>query len=176
MQPYADRLTCLHAELGIPADYAATRGIAPQPQARLLTPLGLDCQGRDQFAAPEAAAAWQTMQAAALNDLVALHLVSAFRGVDYQAGIIRRKLAQGQSIDAILMVSAAPGFSEHHTGRAFDLTTNDSPMLEESFESTDAFRWLAQHAARYGFAMTMGRQNPAGFIYEPWHWVFSPTA
>lgn len=174
MTAYADRLTRLHAELGIPADYAAMRGIPTQAEATLLTPLGIDTQGRDQFATPEAAAAWLALRDAAMADGITLQIVSVFRSVDYQTGIIRRKLAQGQRMDAILAVSAAPGYSEHHTGRTFDFTTPDSPALEEAFEATAAFAWLTAHAVRHGFIMTLPRGNPAGFIYEPWHWVYSP--
>jgi D-alanyl-D-alanine carboxypeptidase len=176
MNSYADRIRQLHADLGIPADHAVVRHIPLQPEAPLLTPLGLDCQGRDQFATPDAANAWRAMQTSAAQDGVVLQLVSVFRSVDYQAGIIRRKLGQGQAMDAILSVSAAPGYSEHHTGRAFDLTTPGSALLEESFEASDAFAWLRQHAAEQGFALTLPRDNAAGFIYEPWHWVYIPGA
>jgi hypothetical protein len=42
--------------------------------------------------------------------------VSAFRSVERQAEIVRRKLAAGGRIEEILTVCAPPGFSEHHTG------------------------------------------------------------
>lgn len=176
MDSYANRIARLHAELGIPDDYAAARGLALQSEAAVLTPLGLDMQGRDQFAQPDAAAAWASMRNAAAAEDVILQLVSVFRSVDYQAGIIRRKLAQGQDMTTILAVSAAPGHSEHHTGRAFDLATPGSPILEEAFEATAAFSWLAARAGDFGFALTLPRGNAAGFIYEPWHWVYAPKA
>jgi D-alanyl-D-alanine carboxypeptidase len=43
--------------------------------------------------------------------------------------------------------------------------------LTEEFDSSDAFAWLQQHAAKHGFSMTYPRDNPQGFIYEPWHWA-----
>ena len=43
--------------------------------------------------------------------------------------------------------------------------------MTEAFENTDAFAWLTAHAARFGFAMTLPRDNPHGLVYEPWHWV-----
>ena len=69
-------------------------------------------------------------------------------------------------------MNAAPGYSEHHTGRAVDLTTPGTPPLLEAFERTAAFAWLERHAARFGFVMTYPRNNPLGVIYEPWHWTF----
>ena len=47
-----------------------------------------------------------------------LLIVSGFRSIEYQASLIRKKLNAGQSVSEILQVNAAPGFSEHHTGRA----------------------------------------------------------
>lgn len=168
------RLADLHAELGIPADYAQLRNLPCCDEASVLTPLGLDALGRDQFATPDTASAWQSMRDAAASQGVVLQLVSAFRSVDYQAAIIRRKLQQGQSMDDILQVSAAPGFSEHHTGCALDLTTPDSPMLESSFDTTAAFAWLQQYAADFGFSMSYPPANPCGIAYEPWHWAYQP--
>ena len=73
-------------------------------------------------------------------------------------------------IDEILTVNAAPGFSEHHTGNAVDIATPGSRPLTEEFEATPAFEWLSANAENYGFSMTYERDNPWGFIYEPWHW------
>ena len=41
---------------------------------------------------------------------------------------------------------AAPGYSEHHTGRAVDLTTPACDPLAEEFENTQAFDWLHLNA------------------------------
>lgn len=167
-------LQTLHAALGIPPDYAL-RGLPYHAQARVLVPLGLDTFGRDQFAEPAAASAWQALQAEAARDGVPIVLVSAFRSIAYQAGLIRRKLEKGQPIADILRVSAAPGCSEHHTGRAFDLADPQSRPLETVFETTPAFAWLQAHAARFGFHMSYPPDNPWGIDYEPWHWCYSPV-
>ncbi len=172
MKTLINHLSTLHRDLGIPDDYAATRGLSLQMEARILTPLGIDLLGRDQFATPEAAASFFAMQNAAQQDGITLELVSAFRSLSYQAGLIRRKLKQGQAIATILQASAAPGYSEHHTGRAFDFSTPGSDMLEPCFENTSAFAWLGEHGHRFGFQMSYGRDNPHGILYEPWHWCF----
>lgn len=144
-------------------------------EATELVSVGLDIQGREQKLAPAAAKAWSEMKAAAARDGETLELVSAFRSVDYQKGIIQRKLAAGQSWEQILRVSALPGYSEHHTGRTVDITTLTSEPLTEAFENTSAFRWLTTHADKFGFTMTYPRGNPYGIAYEPWHWTFQDT-
>ncbi|HET6629048.1 MAG TPA: M15 family metallopeptidase [Woeseiaceae bacterium] len=160
----------LHRELGIPPDYAAGRGLPYFPEARRLVDAGPNLVGRMQRLAPEAAVKWRQMVASAEGDGIRLLLVSGFRSFDYQGELIRKKLVQGQAIAEILRVNAAPGFSQHHTGLAVDVATPGSRPLTEEFEHSDAFRWLGGNAANFGFSMTYPKDNPWGFIYEPWHW------
>jgi D-alanyl-D-alanine carboxypeptidase len=120
-----------------------------------------------------AARALQSMQQAASGDGVEIQVVSAFRSVEYQCSIIRRKLEKGQDIEQILQVSAAPGFSEHHSGRAVDLTTPGYAVLEEEFELSEAFAWLTGRADEFRFRMSFPRGNPHGVAYEPWHWAWT---
>jgi D-alanyl-D-alanine carboxypeptidase len=173
---YAARVARCLEELGIPAAYAAGRGLPMHPEAAHLAPVGVDIYGRDRQLTPRAAAAWSGMQSAAERDGVVLLLVSAFRGLDYQRQIFEKKIAAGQRLEEILRVNAPPGYSEHHTGRAVDLTTPGCPPLSEEFEATAAFAWLALEALRFGFVMTYPRDNPFGIAYEPWHWAFRDAA
>jgi D-alanyl-D-alanine carboxypeptidase len=160
----------LHSELGIPEDYGldGTRPIFDE--ATDLVEVGPNLVGRMQSLEREAAARWNELQAGAAADGVLLLIVSGYRSIDYQARLIRKKLNAGQLVSEILAVNAAPGHSEHHTGRAIDIATPGSRPLTEEFEGSDAFRWLEENAGRLGFSMSYPRNNPAGFIYEPWHW------
>src|SRR5450432_170636 len=144
----ADPRACIAAAhaLGVPRDYAGARRLRRIREAAHLTFIGHDTQNRPQWLSPRAAGAWQRMQAAAAADGVVLQIVSAFRAIEYQLGILQRKLARGLSIDEILRVSAAPGYSEHHSGRALDITTPDGAVLQEEFEHTAAFAWLSTNA------------------------------
>ena len=163
----------LHEELGIPEDYGR-EGCPPYyTETSDLVDVGPNLVGRMQRLTPEAAARWQEMVEAASSDGIRLLIVSGFRDFEYQAGLIRRKLDAGQSIRDILEVNAPPGFSQHHTGCAVDIATPGSRPLTEEFEESDAFRWLVDHAARFGFSMTYPRNNQHGFIYEPWHWALN---
>ena len=141
-------------------------------EATKLVSVGKDMYGREQWLTPAAAVGWGSIQAAAAGQGVEILLVSAFRSVDYQRQIWDRKLAAGQTVAQILTVSAPPGYSEHHTGRALDVTASGCEPLTEGFEVTPAFRWLVDHAGEFGFSMTYPRNNPHGVVYEPWHWCF----
>jgi D-alanyl-D-alanine carboxypeptidase len=160
----------LFADLGIPIDYGRNPRRPGYPEAKRLEDVEPNILGRMQRLAPETASAWRAMKAAAERDQVGLLLVSGFRSVRYQADLIRQKLAAGQAIESILKVNAAPGFSEHHTGRAVDIATPGTRPLTEDFETSRAFAWLRTNAMRFGFAMPYGRDNAHGFAYEPWHW------
>ncbi len=159
----------LHRELGIPDDYAEGGPPGYEEPAELVE-VGPNLVGRMQRLTPAAAGRWTSMQSEAAADGVTLLLVSGFRSVDYQARLIRKKINAGQTIDDILRVNAAPGHSEHHTGRAIDVATPGSRPLTEDFETTPAFAWLTREAGRFGFTMTYPRDNPWGISYEPWHW------
>lgn len=171
---YLKRISGVHKALGIMPDYAERWPIPVQLEAARLVSIGPDIYERDQRMAPEAAEAWLRMRKSAEAENIDLQVVSAFRSVDYQAGIIRRKLEKGQSIEEILRISAAPGYSEHHTGRAVDVTTPGSPVLEEAFEQSEAFAWLNDRAEEFGFRLSFPRENPYGVAYEPWHWAWTP--
>jgi D-alanyl-D-alanine carboxypeptidase len=169
---YGRRIATLNRELGLPPDYGRRRALPLQPECPDLVSAGQDAFDRPQQMTAGTLEAWERMRKAAADEDIALDLVSAFRSVDHQAAIIRRKREAGQNIAAILAVSAAPGFSEHHSGRALDLTTPGCPPLERPFEATDAFRWLEARAASFGFRLSYPEGNHHGIAYEPWHWYF----
>ena len=159
--------------LGIDAEtYATDSGLALEPEPARLQLAGFDRYRRPLWLRHDAARAWQAMQMAALRDGVPLDAISGYRSHDYQLGIFVRKQARGLSVSDILSVNAAPGFSEHHGGRALDIGTPGEPPAEESFENTVAFRWLMDNAAAFGFHLSYPRGNRHGIVYEPWHWCW----
>jgi len=168
---YQARVRAALAALGIPLELVRERGLPLQAEAGALEVAEVDTRGREQRLAPAAAAAWRAMKAAAAGAGVGLHLVSAFRSFERQCDIVRAKLAGGRSLEEILAVSAPPGYSEHHTGRAVDIGTSPDDPLDEAFEGTEAYAWLAANAARYGYSLSYPRGNRYGYRYEPWHWL-----
>ncbi|MEY4006275.1 MAG: hypothetical protein RLZZ221_2371 [Verrucomicrobiota bacterium] len=141
---YLARLRELHRELGIPEDYSVLRRLTLHEEASTneLVEIGRNPDGRLLELVPPAAAAWRLLRNEAANDGLELIAVSAFRSVARQTEIIRRKLDDGKAIAEILRYVAAPGFSEHHTGRAIDIGCPGFTDLEENFETTPAFAWL----------------------------------
>lgn len=169
---YSKWISELLPTLGIPADYGRINRLPLQAEACQLKSIGNDIYKRGQEMLPEAADAWLAMHRYATEQGIELQPVSAFRSVEYQVEIIRRKLDKGLKINNILKVSAAPGYSEHHSGRALDITTPGYAVLEEEFEQSQAFDWLCEHARDFGFSMSFPRGNPHGVAYEPWHWAW----
>jgi D-alanyl-D-alanine carboxypeptidase len=173
MTDYQSRVEQALALLGIPSAAFAARGLPIQVEACELVVAETGTDGREHQLIPAAARAWSLMKRAAAEQGIAIELVSAFRGLERQCGIIRAKQEAGMPLDLILTLSAPPGYSEHHTGRAVDINTPGCEATEEPFEHTEAFAWLCLHGARFGFSMSYPRGNRFGFIYEPWHWYFN---
>jgi D-alanyl-D-alanine carboxypeptidase len=172
MNRFEKRLTAVHRAIGIAEEYEAAYGLPLQIEARDLTDIGMDVFGRPQQLRPEAAGAWQVMRRCAEEDGVVLQVVSAFRSIERQTAIIQRKLDSGQTLEEILSVCAAPGYSEHHSGLAVDITTTGCEPLAAAFEATDAFRWLKGLARSFGFSLSYPKGNRFGVSYEPWHWAY----
>lgn len=160
----------LLAELGIPARYGTTPFLPVYTEASEVIDVEPNIVGRMQQLTPSSALAWSAMRAQARRDGVQLLMVSGFRSLEYQAGLIRKKLEAGQLIEEIMRVNVAPGYSQHHTGNAIDIATPGSKPLLEEFENSTAFIWLQENAGSFGFELSYPRGNPECLAYEPWHW------
>lgn len=171
-----DRLQQRLQHLGIDEDYAQRTGLPLVAEPAELAFAAFDRYRRALWLRHGAAGAWKRLQVAALRDDVVLEPISGYRSHDYQLGIFQRKLARGQTVGEILTVNAAPGYSEHHSGCALDVSAPGEPPAEESFENTAAFAWLTRHAAAHDFYMSYPRDNPHGIVYEPWHWCWTAGA
>jgi D-alanyl-D-alanine carboxypeptidase len=167
---YGERIRMLLTKSGISTDYGRTHRLMLQHEANQLATIGTDVHGREQMLQPESALAWYALRNSAEADGITLQIASAFRSVGYQASIIERKRHAGQTMSEILKVSAAPGFSEHHTGNAVDISCPDCTPFEECFENTVAFEWLMESAHDFGFSLSYPRNNRHGIAFEPWHW------
>ena len=159
--------------LGIPEEVLLSRGLPRYAEAAILQLAETRRDGRPRLLLPAAATAWQALRQAALDDGIELFIVSAFRSIARQEEIFRSKRAAGLSLDEILTVSAPPGYSEHHSGRAIDLSTPGCRSLTTDFELTPAFAWLQKRAGDFGFYLSFPRDNARGYLHEPWHWCFT---
>ncbi len=124
---------------------------------------------------PEVAQKVELMMADAGAVGVPLDVISGFRSLEDQRYLFfDLKAERGQTPQTRAEVSAPPGYSEHHTGYAVDFIDPSQPAtdLNASFEQTQAFRWLDENAAYYGFEMSFTKDNQQNVAYEPWHWRY----
>lgn len=170
MHSLTDEIISLHRALGIPPTYATQRGLPFCEEAINLVVADRDPEGELIQLVPEAARRWRLMKLAALDDGIILWAESGFRSMARQAELIRCELDDRHSVEQVLTWVAAPGYSEHHTGRAIDITSPDCYPDTLAFGTTDAFAWLSRYANGYGFYLSYPPDNPFGVIYEPWHW------
>ena len=170
-----DEITRLLSSLKIDEAELIQRGLRRYSEARELQLVDVNDEGQWLYLVPEAADAWRVMRAAAKQQGIILFLESAFRSVQRQAELVQYMLEDGTPLHLILCECAAPGYSEHHSGRAVDINTAEcwnNPELNNEFAKTQAFAWLQQHAHSFGFVLSYPRDNKSGYAYEPWHWCF----
>ena len=160
------QLQCLGVDPGV----IVSRNLPSFQETNNLVVADVSRSGRKHMLVAATADAWQSMKSKAHADGISLIVVSAFRSVERQFELLRRRLEQGISVESIFASSAPPGYSEHHTGRAIDIGTADCPPLAQEFEDTAAFSWLLENANEFDFELSYPRGNEFGFCYEPWHW------
>ena len=114
------------------------------------------------------------MREEAKKDGVYLVFLSGYRSKNLQNDIFYSlKSIRNQEAAERARVSAPPGYSEHSTGFAIDIgdATQRETDFEIEFETTDAFRWLINNAARFHFKLSFKKNNKY-IDYEPWHWRY----
>jgi D-alanyl-D-alanine carboxypeptidase len=123
----------------------------------------------------EAREAFNEMAAAAKLDGFELIAFSTYRSYDYQTGLYERYVERDGS-EAADRYSARPGYSEHQTGLAFDIgeVNNEQYYASEKFGETEAGKWVAANAYRFGFIMRYpeGKEKITGYMHESWHFRY----
>jgi hypothetical protein len=112
-----------------------------------LTPIA---QSGHRLYAP-AAAAWDSLVAAAAADGVTIRITDSYRSYEQQVDLADRKGLYSQG-----GLAARPGTSNHGWGLAVDADVNDPRTLD----------WIRSNGPRFGFVEAVPR--------EPWHWEFRP--
>ena len=97
--------------------------------------------------------------------------VSAYRDYEYQNKLYNDYVAN-YGVDYANNCSAKPGYSEHQTGLAIDVSTPGANTT--TFDTTDEFKWLENNAHKYGFILRYpkGKQYLTGIAYESWHYRY----
>lgn len=119
----------------------------------------------------EATNALRLMCSAMIAEGLHPKVTSSYRSYNTQAILYNRYVSQDGSGEADTY-SARPGFSEHQTGLAVDIISNNSSL--SSFKNTPEARWMLAHAQDYGFILRYpsSKQTITGYISEPWHWRY----
>ena len=127
----------------------------------------------------EAADAMVAMFAAAKAEGAGgMQLQSAYRSYTTQVVVYNRYVSQAGQAGADAQ-SARPGFSEHQTGLAADISSVPATcVLAACFGETPQGRWLVANAYRFGYLLRYPADKVAvtGYMYEPWHFRYIGTA
>lgn len=138
-----------------------------------LTMLTVDCT-YEMYMREEAANAMSEMFASAQEEGIYLVATSAYRSYDTQVELYN-SYVESDGQEAADTYSSRPGYSDHQTGLATDITSESMGYgLGEEFEDTAEGQWLAEHAHEYGFVMRYpkGKEDITGYTYEPWHFRY----
>ena len=119
----------------------------------------------------EAAAQYNAMKAAAAQAKMPLASTSGYRSYNDQVETYDYWVKHSNQKEADSS-SARPGCSEHQTGLAVDLKADNCVL--QCFATTSTYKWLAEHAAEYGFIQRYpdNAKNITGYVVESWHWRY----
>lgn len=119
----------------------------------------------------EAATAIELLFNEAKSNGIELAGVSLYRSYARQKSIYNYNI-QNKGEEHTSMYSAKPGYSEHQTGLAIDVSAASSGYsLVDTFGETEEGKWVKENCARFGFIIRFlkGKEDITGYAYEPWH-------
>ena len=107
----------------------------------------------------------------ALDEKIVLSLVSGYRSFKRQKEIYENSIINN-GIKHTEKYIAKPGFSEHQTGLAVDISSPSIySKLINQFGDTKEGKWLKKNCHKYGFILRYpkGKEKITGYSFEPWH-------
>lgn len=129
---------------------------------------------KEELLQSEACYALENLFAAAEKDNIHLFLVSAYRSYNTEVSL-QSYYIKNQGSDKAKYIDCNPGASEHQLGLAVDLSTTDHICeLTTDFAYTDAYYWLLDNCADYGFILRYpeGKQSITGIMFSPWNFRY----
>lgn len=148
-----------------PVTYAPTDLTNPN------TPLRLNASADEMHLRQAAAEALQRLVVSAKSQGVNLMLASGYRSYTTQVQVYNSYVKNDGRAKAD-KESARPGYSEHQTGLAVDVSPSSGKcLLDQCFGDTLEGKWLTAHAYQFGFIIRYPADKTAvtGYEYEPWH-------
>lgn len=108
-----------------------------------------------------------------VKDELGKHLMvnSSFRSYEEQEEIYKSFKLKGEEYAD--QYAARPGFSEHQTGLAIDITSIQNPTSNQ-FTNSEEYEWLKNNSYKYGFILRFpeGKENITGYSTESWHFRY----
>ena len=118
--------------------------------------------------------AFNQMKSDAKEEGIILNIRSGFRSYETQETLYNNYIAR-DGLEKASRYSAKPGYSEHQTGLAIDITTEDTTIsIGDWFNDTKQAEWLYNNAYKYGFILRYpkGKEHITGYKYESWHYRY----
>jgi D-alanyl-D-alanine carboxypeptidase len=148
-------------------DRAIDTALIPRSGDFMRLPADLCSNGFSIYVKKEAGQAFVKMARKAAVDSIFFKVKSGYRSIAYQTGLYKKYMADGTAFTRVAERIAPPGFSEHHTGRAFDLVGDKG-----QFGKSKAYGWLKANAAQFGFVESFPIDSAGQIRWEPWHWYY----
>ncbi len=116
--------------------------------------------------------AYITMASKAKEDGIVLLVNSSYRNYERQESVYK-EFYYSKGVSYADQYAARAGYSEHQTGLAIDVFTNGASTTD-TFEESDAYKWLQDHAHEYGFILRYPKDKEylTGYSYESWHYRY----
>lgn len=93
-------------------------------------------------------------------------IVSGYRSYNDQVKNFGRKVKNdGRTIDDVQSYNTIPGFSQHHTGKAFDIFSTEPDWWDTN---SSVKKWVSDNCENYGFKITY-KVDGTLRKKEPWH-------
>lgn len=164
----------VNKELRLPSDYIPSDLVVPDVS------FSFSYYDEKKLMRQKAADALEVLFNGAQAQNIVLNGVSAYRSYDRQYEIFTDNVKK-QGLEHTTKYSATPGYSEHQTGLAIDVSAASvNNRLDASFGASPEGKWLAENAYIYGFIIRYPEDKTkiTGYSYEPWHirYVGKPLA
>lgn len=93
-----------------------------------------------------------------------VYINAAYRSIEDQQAIFDTKGSD---------IAALPGYSEHHSGYAFDVAVHAGGKYS-AISDTGHYTWLPENCKKYGFIRRYpeGKTEITGIMFEPWHYRY----
>ena len=95
--------------------------------------------------------------------------VSGYRGYSTQVKTFGSKISRDGGVSNRQKYSALPGFSQHHTGKGFDILSVEPSWWNKN---SDIKSWVANNVCKYGFEVSYPTDGVLRSA-EPWHLFYT---